>query len=274
MGMGPEYLVRGGIAKRLRALECTVDTACVETDDAFPMEVRTAFELCRTLAERVRDAMDADRVPLVLAGNCDTCVGTLGGIGSEDVGIVWLDAHSDFHTPETTSTGFVDGMALAMATGHCWARMAERVPGFAPVDGGRVVLLGARDYGRATAARLTEAGISVVKPDDVRRDGLRAALVPALDALRERVKRIYLHIDLDVLDPAVARANEYDEPGGLDYHELVEAVRLVGERFHVAAAALTSLDPACDKDGKALAAAFDAAAAIFAPGISDDHGSV
>jgi arginase family enzyme len=80
--------------------------------------------------------------PLVLAGNCNTAVGTLSGADPEGLGVVWFDAHGDFNTPETTTTGFIDGMGLAIAVGHCWKAMARGVSGFSPVLEENVVIGG------------------------------------------------------------------------------------------------------------------------------------
>src|SRR5207253_2124442 len=79
------------------------------------------------------------------------------GLGA-DVGVAWLDAHGDFHTPETTTSGFVDGMALAVAAGQCWRALAAAVPGFEPVLAGRVVHVGGRDFDPGKRDRLAGWG--------------------------------------------------------------------------------------------------------------------
>jgi len=83
-------------------------------------EVATAFELHGLVSNQVRRALGEGEFPLVLSGNCNiAAVGTLSGGGSYDLGVVWFDAHGEFNTPETTTTGFIDGMGLAIAVGHC-----------------------------------------------------------------------------------------------------------------------------------------------------------
>ena len=80
----------------------------VEAPSEFRAEIRTAFELLRALAERVRFAYNNGAFPLVLSGNCNGSLGTLAGIGSNDqTGIIWFDGHGDFNTPETTESGFL-----------------------------------------------------------------------------------------------------------------------------------------------------------------------
>jgi arginase len=72
----------------------------------------------------------AGRLPVIVAGNCNVGLGAIGGIDAPRLGIVWLDAHPDFHTPETTDSGFIDGMGLAAATGACWKTLCNSIPGF------------------------------------------------------------------------------------------------------------------------------------------------
>ena len=74
--------------------------------------------------------MRDQRFPVVLAGNCNSYVGTLAGLETDRAGVSWFDAHGDFNTPETTTTGFLDGMGLAMASGRCWKAMPETIAWF------------------------------------------------------------------------------------------------------------------------------------------------
>ena len=131
MGAGPERLIEAGLESALREAGFDVATTSIELpDDFFPAEPQAAFALHRLLARAVGDASSRGAFPLILAGNCNTAIGTLAGIRNRDIGIIWFDAHGDFNTPETTSSGFFDGMALATATGHCWREMVASVPGF------------------------------------------------------------------------------------------------------------------------------------------------
>ena len=112
MGRGPEQLLRAGLEDALRARGHRVATERVEAEVESGGEVAATFLLARTLAERVREAAPA--FPLVLSGNCSAALGVLGGAGP--AGVLWLDAHADLNTPETSRSGFVDGMSLAVAT--------------------------------------------------------------------------------------------------------------------------------------------------------------
>jgi arginase len=257
MGQGPGQLAGHGAAARLRAAGRTVTEAVVELEQPFPAEIAAAFALHRALAEHVRAAATAGAFPLVLAGNCNSAVGVAAGLASADggrgpVGVVWLDAHGDFNTPETTTGGFLDGMALAILTGRCWRALAATVPGFRPVPDERVLLLGGRDLDEQERVALAGSGLLWVSDADVRDHGLTRALGPALDALAGRVGRVHLHIDLDIHDPEHAPANTYAAPGGLDPTTVRDVVRLVAERVPLAAGTLAAYDPSCDLQDRML----------------------
>jgi arginase len=249
MGSGPGHLVKG--LERLKVAGVHIDR--IETDDPFPLEAGTTFKVLKLLSGRVRNTMRHAQFPLVLAGGCISCVGTLAGLDSGSTAIVWLDAHGDFNTPETTVSGFLDGMALATATGRCWQNLAANVPGFRPVSEKNVVLIGARDFDPAERRLLDDSAVTLIESQSVRKHGVSSVLGQALAGLR--AQRVYLHIDLDVLDPDEARANQFSVPGGLSLAEVLEVAGFIGERLTIAAAAITAYDPAYDKDGKALRAA-------------------
>ncbi len=248
MGCGPGFFLRNGAGSRLRALGHRVDAEFIETDDGvLPTEIATTFALHARLAERVRIAVDADKLPLVLSGNCGSALGTLAGLGASDVGVVWFDAHADLNTPETTPSGFLDGMALATLVGHCWRPLAARVPGFHPLPEGNVALVGTRSLDPAEEAVLDGSAIVRISAGRIRDVGVRDALEPVLIALKRWVSRIYLHLDLDVLDPAYGRANHLTPPGGLTPDQLLEAITLTRTHLPVAAAGVASYDPECDE---------------------------
>ena len=268
MGAGPEHLVEGGLAEALRTRGRSASFATVRPEGDPPTEVATAFELHGLVSEQVRGAIADGRFPLVLSGNCNASVGTISGAGPEGLGIVWFDAHADFNTPETTTTGFTDGMGLAVTVGHCWRKMAEGVPGFSPVAEESVVLAGARDVQPAEDKRLAASGVTVVEADRGGREGLQG-FAAALDDLAPRVRRVYVHLDLDVLDPArVGRANGFATEGGLGVEELLAALGTVRGRFDVVAAGIASYDPGFDADGRVLDAALACVEALTSPATS------
>jgi arginase len=198
MGRGPiELLERHGLAAELerRGFDPSVEEIAEPEEGTA---IGRTIELDRRLAARVREATDRYAFPLVLSGNCSSCLGTLAGL-LHDVGIVWFDGHADFDTPDDNLSGFFDVMALAIATGSGW--------------------------------------------------------------------NVYVHVDLDVLDPAEGRANEYAAPGGLSLEMLTDAIALVGEWLEVRAAAVTAYDPSFDQAGEVARAAVAVAAVAVDAGV-------
>lgn len=259
-GAGPEHLLRAGLVGHLEEGGHHVAGVQVIDDDPdqAPAEIRTAFELMRRVAVAVRDARSAGRFPVILGGNCNVAVGVLSGLSPANRAVVWFDAHGESNTPETTSSGFLDGMGMSTALGWCWQALAATVPGFRPVAAESAVLLGVRDLDGLEAALLGESGVHRLVPGQV------AARLPALLATPAFEGALgYVHLDPDALDPdAVGRGNTHPVPGGLSVEEVVRAIAAVRARMPIGAFTVASYDPEGDGDGavgRAVLAALDAA---------------
>jgi arginase len=261
MGRGPLHVREHGAIDRLRTSGHAVRESVIEDALSFPTEIGTSFALHRALAERVSATIAAGDFPFILAGNCGSSLGTVSGVraatpnADPGIGVIWLDAHGDFNTPDTTASGFLDGTALATLTGQCWQALTASIPGFRPVSDAHVVLVGARDLDPAEETALARSRVACVEAARMQAAGAEAALDVALTELARHVSRVYLHIDLDVHEPAEARANQYAAPGGLSPSTVRDLVRVVASRFQIVAAALTAYDPSYDTDGRMLEAA-------------------
>jgi arginase len=254
MGAGPRVLAAD---EGFRAAVADADVHEIAPVDEGRPEVARIIELDRRLAVAVRAAAEEGAFPFVLAGNCASCLGTVGGIGAERLGVVWFDAHADFDTTDENLSGFFDVMALSVLTGGSWQALAATIPGFAPVDPRDVVLAGVRDLEPYQRDTLDRSAVRAV-PGAIDQGDLCAAL----DDLAARVDRVYLHVDIDVLDAAAGRANEYAAAGGPDLPGLLASLEAVTQRFALAAAAITAYDPVYDEDGRVLEAARQVAAHI------------
>lgn len=257
MGAGPERLLAAGLEDGLRAAGHAVSAERIELESQAAPEIRATFALAARLSERVAAARAAGALPIVLAGNCASALGTLAGLADDEPAVVWLDAHGDFNTPETTRSGMLDGMALAVATGRAWPAMAAALPGFRPVPDVRVWMVGTRDTDAREAELLAASGVPLIAP---RYDADR--LSAALDSLRARTGTVYLHIDLDVLDPSEGMANAFSAPDGLRVDDVLDLMRILRSRLRIGAAALTAYDPSYDADGRVEAAALRITAAV------------
>jgi arginase len=231
------------------------EVAWVETESEFPTELATSFELVGKVAREVGRAMNDDRFPLVVAGNCMTSA--LGGAAglrifdpAADLGLIWFDAHADFNTPEIDPHGFLDGQGLAILTGRCWQELAGRIPGFQPLPDRSVVLVGADDLDERERVALAGSDITHITSSQIATEGVEISLRKAVRAVATRVSSVYVHVDLDVIDARFARANSYASSGGLAPEQLFEAVRVLTDHLPISAAGLAAYDPTADEEGR------------------------
>ncbi len=263
MGRGPRRILDQGLVERLQGAGFDVESVTVETDAPFATEVGTTFELYGKLSEQLSRPARAGAFPLVLAGNCGSTLGAAAGLGMAELGVIWFDANGDFNTPETSESGFLDGMGLAVLTGRCWQAMAARIPGFSPLPDEHAALVGARDFDAAELRALEASGILRVAPESLTERGGRAAMAETVSALGPPIERVYLHLDLDVHDRDEACANQFAAPGGPPAAEVREAVGLIAERLPLAGAGLASYDPDCDPEGRVAELAVQAVARLL-----------
>jgi arginase len=222
----------------------------IEPVDESDPEIARVIELIRRLAGRVRQAVTEGAFPLVIAGNCNSALGTTAGIGTEQLGVLWFDAHADFDDPEENQSGFFDVMGLAMLTGRGWRALRSTIPGRAPIPERNVVLAAVRDLETYQRRRLEQSALKSV-PGPIHQDRFENALTH----LKDTASRVYLHVDLDSIDIDDARANYYAAPGGPNLERLLDCIRQATERLTIAGAALTAYDPAFDPDKRTLTAA-------------------
>ena len=253
MGSGPLELA-ATLPDALAGAGHDIELRRVRLPDGFFHEVAAVVALQHEVRREVAAARDSGRLPVVLSGNCGyAALGATAAL-SPRVGVLWLDAHADFNTPEISPSGYFDGTSLATLAGRAWAGVRPRLDGFTPVAEERVVLLGARDLDDAEREMLADSEVAWLPPPSLRADA--AALPAALDAVASRADRLYLHLDLDVIDPAELRANLYACEGGLTVDEAAAAVAAAGERLEIAAVSLTAYEASADAErrGPAVAA--------------------
>jgi arginase len=244
-GRGPASILDTGIADQLRTSGHVVDE---QTLTYLPKEtltdVQSAFRLNALLSAAVSQAITAGSLPIILAGNCITAVGTMSGLSGRQTGVLWFDAHGDLNTPETTRSGCLDGMALAIACGHCWTSLAAMDPGYRPIPEDQVVLLGARDLDPAEEQALQTGAIKQVTAKQIRQNDCE---LPEIAAWPWR--DVYVHFDADVLDAGVGRANRFAAANGLFPDEVKRLLSWVIANFSLQALAVTAYDPQFDTAG-------------------------
>jgi arginase len=251
VGCGPERLLERGAEDALASAGATVRTEIIEIEDRYGTsgsgDVDAAFELIRRVSDRVRLAREERAFPIVLSGSCFAAIGVVAGLEEPDPGVVWFDAHADFNHPETSISGYFDGMGLAVLTGSAWQGLLATVCGTRALPESAVVLAGARDFDPPEEARLRASQIVHLTSGQLRSP---ETLVEALRAVVPTITGLYVHLDLDVLDLGVAKVNLYGAPGGLDGDELDGLLDALMRTFPVRAVSLTAYDPAYDVEGR------------------------
>jgi len=248
---GAQRLIQAGAAELVaeRGLAVTIERASRKI--AFRDTASSSAQVNRELAAVVRRAIASAQLPVVLAGSCNSCLGVLAGFEHARCGAVWLDAHADFNTPDSTESGFFAGMSAAVIAGHCYRRYWAQIGDSTPLAEDAIAMFGIRDLSpEAERERLERSGIQVVEWHDGQpaRD-----IVTTLDQLARRVRDVYLHVDLDAFAPELAPGTA-DEPipGGLTLEQAETLVRATADRFRIRAATLATYAPERDRDERTL----------------------
>ena len=171
---------------------------------------------------------------ITIGGDCGVELGAIGTLAAPNVAVVWFDAHPDLNTPDTSPTGAFSGMVLRTLLGE---GATELVPA-RPLAPGQVVLAGVRSFDAAEDEYLAQSGIPVIGPSDVTAESLVAA-VRATGATS-----VYIHIDLDVLDPADIEGLAAPQPFGVRATTLVEVIRALTTSLPLAGAGIAAFAPA------------------------------
>jgi arginase len=240
VGGGPLRLMEMGLAERLNAAAEDVHVCDLGEIPECEGEVGRAFEVKRRVAGAVSDAVREGRFPVVLAGNCNSEVGTFAGLGSPDADLIWFDGHTDFYTPDDTTSGYFDSMGAATLVGLCWHALAATVPGFRPLSPRRLVYCGSRNIEVRLVKRIASEGIRMVRGDAHQPPAFAAALDSLLGA---RSAPVLIHLDMDCLNTSEGQANEYAEPGGLSGKDLLDCFDHVLARSSPRALTVASYDP-------------------------------
>lgn len=254
---GPAHLLDMGLDEAIRSMGVDIEVVEIAAPESAQGEVAAAFAVYSMIAEAVRSSRRADRLSVVLSGSCGGAIGAASGMTGTTRGAVWLDRHGDFNTPETTRSGLLDGMTLSSLTGRCWRTMCSGVRGFERLRDEDVVLIGAQDLDEGEAGLLAESGlvhVPTAHPLD--------RCFEEIEALAARVSSVYVHVDLDVLDPSEGRANAFVTSGGLPAQELYAVLEFTVGTCPVEVVTFASYDPEVDEDDHVAQIANQAAGVV------------
>ena len=231
---------RGNIEVPILEMCSITDTRLKYLDCIVPMG--------RRIAGAVATSIQGGRFPLVLGGDHSLSVGSIRGAAKhKKLGVIWIDAHADFNTPETTPSGNIHGMPLAALCGLGDPRLVCLWDETSPVlDPRRVAVIGARDLDPGEKRNLREADVMVQSMEQVDRIGMVAALEKAIHRVSRDVDGIYLSLDMDALDPRHAPGVGTPVPGGLTYREAHLACEVVAETGKLVGMDLVEVNPILD----------------------------
>jgi len=271
--MGPSAIRYAGLEERLTGLGFSVDdsgnvlTSVVEATEVEDERARYLPQITRTcalIAERVVAAVGAGQAPLVLGGDHSVALGTLSGLAAARGvgGVLWIDAHGDLNTPETSPTGNVHGMPLAAAMGFAGDRFRSGSLSLPAVDPSRVAILGARSFDPAERELLRRSDVTVLTMTEIDRIGIETAVERAL----ERVAGpgfVHVSLDMDALDPAIAPGVGTPVQGGLTYREAHLALELVAESGLAGSLEVVEVNPVLDHENRTASLAVELVTSAF-----------
>src|SRR4030081_2883014 len=219
--------------------------------------------LCASLGTAVADSLRLGRLPCILGGDHSCAGGTWSGVARTvrgELGLLWIDAHMDSHTPRTSHTGRLHGMPLAWLLGEDDDPLYGLASGV--LDPGNVCLVGVRSFETEEADRLERLGVRVFMMEEVHRRGLRTVLDEALAIATGGTARYGISIDLDAVAPEEAPGVGTPVAGGIPAVELVDAIRSIGRAPQLAAVELVEYCPPLDAQGRSARIAVDLLEAV------------
>ena len=256
LGAGPDALLTAGLPEQLRAAGISlVGPHEAHLDPTLREDGRTALNIGRLGADTARLVAAARRNgdgALVLAGDDTAAIGVVSGLvqaaGADTaVGVVWVDAHGDFNTPETSFSGILAGMPVAILAGLAGPLWRNAAGLATPVATDNIILAGARELDEKEEELIRSTNVQVVPTTDLC-DG--ETFARAVDQLARRCALLYLHVDLDVLDPRFVPSASTPSANGVSIEELVIAMATVLRTGQVAAVTISSLNPGAGARGE------------------------
>jgi arginase len=263
--MGPSAIHVAGLVPQLRAVGHEVasvhpmDVRNFEATDAGDTNARFLDAIattCSQLADRVHASVNEGRIPLVLGGDHAQAIGTVSGLArhhaprGERIGLIWVDAHTDMNTPDTSPTGNIHGMPLAALLGHGHPRLTGLAGGQPAIRPEDVAILGARDVDAGEVGLVKKLGVRVYTMSELDQRGTAVCLAEAIERVSAHTVGIHLSFDLDGVDPQHAPGVGTPVPGGLtvrESHLICETVHRTGKLLGME---MVELNPTLDERNK------------------------
>ena len=270
--MGPSALRVAHIGEQLRDLGYDVEDGGdvpVRNPEELPhgdprLKYREPIrEMAEAVSARVEKAVQDGALPIILGGDHSVAIGSTAGIAralkprGESFGIIWFDAHADMNVPESTPSGNIHGMALAVALG-LGDKALTQVAGFAPKLAARnAVLVGTRSIDEKERGVVRQSGIHVFTMRDIDERGMRAVMVDALTAALDGTRGVHVSLDIDFMDPDLAPGTGTVVRGGVTEREAHLAMEMVADTGRLLSMDVTEINPVLDEHNQTARLAVD-----------------
>jgi arginase len=276
--MGPSAVRVAGLAARLESLGHVVEdagnvaVAIAEQKKVGNPRAKYLKEIaatCSKHAELVVRTLEAGKVPLVLGGDHSVAAGTVAGVSefyrrkNQKIGLIWIDAHSDINTPDSSPSGNVHGMPLAAVIGLGPPELSN-IFNFSPkVAPSRCALVGVRDIDAVEREYLRRAGIRVFTMRDIDERGMRAVMEAALAVASAETAGYHISLDMDWIDPEDAPGVGTPVRGGATYREAHLAMEIVADHGRMLGFEIVEVNPVIDEHNRTAELAVELAASAF-----------
>jgi len=276
--MGPSAVRVAGLEARLEALGFVVEDAGniavalpEQKKEGHPRAkyLKEITATCTKHAELVLKTLEAGKTPIVLGGDHSVAAGTVAGVAeflrrqNQKLGLLWIDAHSDINTPESSPSGNVHGMPLAAIMGLGPPELAN-IFGFSPkVAPENCVLVGVRDIDAAEKENVRKAGIEVYTMRDIDERGMRAVMEDALRAAGRGTAGYHVSLDMDWVDPEDAPGVGTPVRGGATYREAHLAMEIIADHGRLTSFEIVEVNPVIDEHNRTADLAVELTLSIF-----------
>ncbi len=208
--------------------------------------------ICHDVAERITRTLEEDFFPVSLGGDHSMAVGTVAGISKfhqhrgQSVGLIWIDAHADMNTPETSPSGNVHGMPFAALLGFGPQALTGILGDAAKISSQRAVLIGVRDMDSREKKTVKRSGIHVFTMRDIDEQGMRAVMEKSLSLASDGAAGFIVSLDMDVMDPIEAPGVGTPVQGGLTFREAHLAMEMIADSGRMLSLELVEINPIID----------------------------
>ncbi|MFN2354578.1 MAG: arginase [Desulfopila sp.] len=273
--MAPVAIRYAGLAQKLRSLGyTTIDRGNIDVPGHYTLasthyeeRLIPIEEACEKAYRLGAKAIRNGEIPLFLGGDHSAAIGSIGGVTHESpCGLIWVDAHGDFNTPETSASGNIHGMALAVLLGNGSQQLVDVGRPGAKLAPQNVIMIGVRDLDAEEKRLLGSSGCTVYTMRDVDELGMHTVLRNALEKL-ENIPKIHLSLDMDAIDPQEAPGVGTPSPGGLTYREAQLIMETLCDSGKLQSADVMEANPILDTKNKTAQVAVSLLASLFGKSI-------